>query len=70
MSVYSLPGYDAWATAGPPEYDWVCPECGGTDDDMEELPVIGLKHGVVYKCPCGALLSDDALVKAQDYNRP
>ena len=46
---------------------WVCPKCGRDTDDMEELEVIGLTRTSVFKCPCGALVSDDGLVTSKDF---
>lgn len=43
MGVYSLPGYDAWKTAGPPEHVMVCPKCGTDAEQLEELEVKGLE---------------------------
>lgn len=70
MSVYSLPGYDAWATAGPPEREYVCPVCGADAEDTEELTIVGLTNPAVYRCECGALVADGAFVDAEDYHRP
>jgi hypothetical protein len=40
----NLPGYDNWKTAGPPEHEMVCPECGRNSEDIEELTVLGLEQ--------------------------
>ena len=39
----TIPGYDAWATAGPP--DWApgtCPECGTSQEDAHYQPLTGI----------------------------
>jgi ribosomal protein L37E len=40
----SLPGYDAWKLASPPEYDMpdTCEKCGAQcDDDWSQCPACG-----------------------------
>jgi hypothetical protein len=50
----SLPGYDAWKTAAP-EDDWgICPDCGCSQEDCEELP------SGEFLCPeCACVFCED-----------
>jgi hypothetical protein len=53
--------------------EYVCPKCGESSEDMEEIPVVGLDRTTVWKCECGTYSSDEGLMTLQTWikeNRP